>query len=287
MPIFWILLASLAFACMGVCIKLASADIMAAEAVFYRGVIAWLLSQAYVVLQGHTLRTPHLRAHLLRAGVGCCGMGTYFSAITMIPLATAVTLAYTSPLFMALILWLWYREPVRPMTAAALVLGFGGIVLLLHPTLAHNQWLGAGVGLGAGVFAALAVLNVRKLGQLGEPEWRTVYYFSACSALLGLVWTLAQGGFHPLTGRLAWLALGMGGFGFIGQITMTLAFGRGRPLTMANLSYSTVVFASLFGIFFWGEVLPPQAWLGMGLILLSSMVTTALSRRPPAPVEPD
>jgi len=287
MAIIWMLVASLGFACMGVCIKLASPDLTAAEAVFYRGGIAWLLAQLYVLSQGHSLRTPHLKAHLLRAGVGCCGMATYFSAIAMIPLASAVTLAYTSPLFMALILWIWYREPVRLRAAMILLLGFAGVVLLLQPTLNGNQWLGAVVGLGAGVFAALAVLNVRRLGQLGEPEWLTVYYFSACSAVMGLIWTLWQGGFHPLNGTLFWLALGMGGFGYVGQMGMTIAFKRGKALTMANLSYSTVVFASLFGMAIWHEVLPVIAWLGIGLILVSSMAMTAVSRVSPAPVEPD
>ncbi|GAB2180539.1 DMT family transporter [Denitratisoma sp. agr-D3] len=287
MAILWMLLASLGFACMGVCIKLASPDLSAAEAVFYRGGIAWLLAQLYVLMRGHPIHTPHLKAHLLRAVVGCGGMATYFSAIAMIPLATAATLAYTSPLFMALILWLWYREPVRWRSSLLLLLGFAGVILLLQPTLQRDQWFGALVGLAAGVFAALAVLNVRRLGQLGEPEWRTVYYFSACSAVVGLAWTLAQGGFHPLEGRLLWLALGMGGFGYVGQMGLTIAFKRGKPLTVANLSYSTVVFASLFGVLLWQEVLPLVAWLGIALILLSGMLMTAISRATPAPVEPD
>jgi len=285
--ILWMLLASLGFACMGVCIKLASPDLTAAEAVFYRGGIAWLLAQLFVLSRGHSLRTPHLKAHLLRAVVGCCGMATYFSAIALIPLASAVTLAYTSPLFMALILWLWYREPVRGVASFLLLLGFAGVVLLLQPTLQGNQWLGALVGLAAGVFAALAALNVRRLGRMGEPEWLTVYYFSACSTAMGLVWTLAQGGFHPLDGRLGWLALGMGGFGYVGQMGMTIAFKRGKALTVANFSYATVVFASLFGVFLWREVLPLAAWLGIALILLSGMLMTAFSRAAPAPLEPD
>jgi len=287
MAILWMLVASLGFACMGVCIKLASPDLSAAEAVFYRGGIAWVLAQLYVLSQGHSIRTPHLKAHLLRALVGCGGMATYFSAIAMVPLATAVTLAYTSPLFMALILWLWYREPVRLGSAVFLLLGFAGVILLLQPTLREDQWLGAVVGLGAGVFAALAVLNVRRLGQLGEAEWLTVYYFSACSALMGLAWTLWQGGFHPLKGPLLWLALGMGGFGYVGQMGMTIAFKRGRALTVANLSYSTVVFASLFGVVIWHEILPLVAWLGIGTIIVSSMLMTASGRTAPAPVEPD
>lgn len=280
------IIASLGFACMGVCIKLAVPDISTPEAVFYRGGICFLLVQAYVLWRGESVRTPHLNAHLLRSVVGCGGMITYFSAIALIPLATAVTLAYTAPLFMALMLWLWYGERVSTPSALTLLAGFGGVVLLLQPTLSREQWFGGLVGIGAGVFNMFAALNVRRIGRLGEPEWRTVYYFSAVSALAGLVWTLLRGGFHPLDGRLLWLALGMGGFGFIGQMGMTAAFKQGKALTVANLSYSTVVFASLFGIVVWQEVLPLVAWVGVATIIASSMAMTALSRKP-APVEAD
>ena len=287
MALVWMLVASLGFACMGVCIKLASPDISVSEAVFYRGAIAWLFAQTIVFAKGYSLRTPNLKAHLIRSGVGCCGMATYFSTISLIPLATAVTLAYTAPLFMALILWVWFKEPIRPRAALVLLLGFVGVVLLLRPTLRADQWFGGVLGMVAAVFNALAVLNVRRLGQLGEPEWLTVYIFSAFSALMGLIWTLLKGGFHPLDGHLGWLAFGMGAFGYVGQMGMTIAFKRGKALSVANLSYSTVVFASLFGMAIWGEVMPWLAWGGIALILISSMIMTALSRSAPAPVEPD
>lgn len=280
------IIASLGFACMGVCIKLAVPAISTAEAVFYRGGICFLLTQIYVLWRGHSIRTPYLGAHLQRSVVGCCGMMIYFSAIAMIPLATAVTLAYTAPLFMALMLWLWYGERISASSALTLLTGFGGVVLLLQPTLGRDQWFGGLVGLGAGVFNMFAALNVRRVGRLGEPEWRTVYYFSAVSTLVGLAWTLMRGGFHPLDGHLLWLALGMGGFGFVGQMGMTAAFKQGKALTVANLSYSTVVFASLFGIVVWREVLPLVAWIGVAVIIASSMAMTALSRKP-APVEAD
>lgn len=280
------LIASLGFACMGVCIKLAVPALSTAEAVFYRGGICFLLVQAYVLWRRESIRTPHMGAHVLRSVVGCTGMMIYFSAIALIPLATAVTLAYTAPLFMALMLWLWYGERISAASALTLLAGFGGVVLLLQPTLGRDQWFGGLVGLGAGVFNMFAALNVRRVGRLGEPEWRTVYYFSAISTLVGLAWTLLRGGFHPLDGHLLWLALGMGGFGFIGQMGMTAAFKQGKALTVANLSYSTVVFASLFGIVVWQEVLPAVAWAGVAVIIGSSMLMTALSRKP-APVEAD
>ena len=282
MHILWPLLSSLGFACMGVCIKLGASQFSVAETVFYRSVIVVLLLEIYRRHAGQSLRTPYLQAHLLRSVVGTAGMTTYFTAIALIPLATAVTLVYTGPLFIAAILFYWYRESPPRGAGLALVGGFLGVMLLLRPSLAQDQWLGAAIGLASGFISALAMLNVRRLGAIGEPEWRTVYIFSAVAALAGLIWALAGSGFHRPDLRGVLLAAGMGVFGMVGQIFMTISYKRGKALLAANLSYSTVVFASLAGSWLWGEDHTPLAWVGMLLIMAAGMAMGVLSRRPQA-----
>jgi len=281
----WMLVASLAFAGMGACIKLSAAAHSTAEIVFFRSFVGWVWLQAFVAWRQLDLRTPHLRPHTWRAAIGLVAMATYFSAVAMLPLATAITLQYTAPLFMALVLRIWFKEPISRRAAVLMGLGFAGIVLLLHPTLERDEWLGASLGLAAGVLAAFALLNVRRLGQLGEPEWRTVYYFSGYGSLVGLAWTLAAGGFHPPDTRGIALLVGVGTFGTVGQMAMTTAFRRGRTLLAANLSYTTVVFGSLLGAGLWGEALPRSSWAGVALIVGGGMAMTALSRN--APADPD
>lgn len=286
MQAFWMVLASLGFTLMGVCVKFATAELTVAETVFYRSIVVVVILHLWARMRGHSLRTPHLSAHLWRGAVGTTGMVTYFTAIAMIPLATAVTLVYTSPLFMAVILHLWFREPAPRGAALILLLGFIGVIMLLQPTLTPAQVPGAMVALFSGCVAAAAMLNVRRLGQLGEPEWLTVYIFCAFASVVGLVWALATGGLHAMTGYRALLALGMGGFGMVGQLCMTIAYKRGKTLLAANLSYTTVVFASLMGMLLWHETLTPLAWSGMAVIILAGVLMTTLSRTPEV-VEPD
>ena len=147
----WMIAASLLFACMGVCVKLGAAQFAAAELVFWRGFIATLLIGSYIVVRRLPLATPHAATHVVRGLAGFAALVMYFYAISMIPLAAAVTLNYTSPLFLVLLLVLWVKEPVRRGFYIALATGFIGVVLLLQPTLAHDQWLGAVCGLGSGV----------------------------------------------------------------------------------------------------------------------------------------
>jgi drug/metabolite transporter (DMT)-like permease len=274
MSALWMLAASLLFACMGVCVKFGAERFAAGELVFYRGFIATLIVGGYMLWRRLPLRTGHLGMHLRRSLAGFVSLVAYFYAITLIPLATAVTLSYTSPLFLALLLAFWVKEGQGRRIYGALLAGFLGVVLLLQPTLREDQWLGALLGLGAGIVSSIAYLNVRRLGEAGEPEWRTVFYFSLFSSIGGLPWLLASGTWHGAD-AVGWLLLlGVGGFGAAAQWCMTTAYARGRTLATASLAYSTVVFSSLFGIVFWGELLPPLAWAGMVLIVVAGIAAT-------------
>jgi len=276
----WMIAASALFASMGVCVKLGASLFSAAELVFYRGVIALVLLWGFVLVRRLPLATPHWRAHLWRGLTGSVSLVLYFHAISALPLATAVTLNYTSPLFLALILAFWAGERVRGTLYIALALGLAGVVLLLRPSFAADQWLGGLAALASGAGAGMAYFHVRQLGRLGEPEWRTVLYFSLTSALIGLPWLLASQTVHAVSGNGAWLVLGVGGFGALAQLAMTRAYKRGSTLVSASLAYSTVIFASLFGMLLWDEVLPLSSWLAIGLIVASGLLASTQSRAP-------
>lgn len=276
----WMLAASVLFACMGVCVKLGASLFSAAELVFYRGFVALLLLWGYVLFKRLTLATPHWRAHLRRGLAGFVSLVMYFYAISELPLATAVTLNYTSPLFLAVILVMWAGERVRPLLFLAMVLGLAGVTLLLRPSFDSEHWPGAIAGLASGAGAGIAFYNVRQLGQLGEPEWRVVFYFSLISTLGGLPWALASHPFHAISGTGLLLVLGVGGFGTLAQLALTRAYKHGKTLVSASLAYSTVVFSSLFGILIWGEVLPWSSWFAIVLIIASGVLASAQSRAP-------
>lgn len=276
----WMLAASVLFACMGVCVKLGASLFSAAELVFYRGFVALVLLWGFVLAKRLTLATPHWRSHLRRGLAGFVSLVMYFYAISELPLATAVTLNYTSPLFLALILVLWSGERVRPLLFLALALGLAGVVMLLRPSFDSEQWLGALAALASGAGAGIAFYNVRRLGQLGEPEWRVVFYFSLISAVGGLPWALASRPFHAVSGAGLLLVLGVGGFGALAQLALTRAYKHGKTLLSASLAYSTVVFSCLFGVLIWNEVLPLSSWLAIALIVASGLFASVQSRAP-------
>jgi S-adenosylmethionine uptake transporter len=276
------LVASLCFACMGVCVKLGAQVFSAAELVFWRGAIATVLLYAFIRMRGWSLATPHWRRQIDRGLSGFVSLVMYFYAIAALPLATAVTLNYTSPLFLAVLLIVLARERLRPRMLAALAVGFAGVVLLLQPTLREDQLPAGLIGLGSGLLAGLAYYNVRRLGALGEPEWRTVFYFSLIATLGGLPWVLLSTPAHAYDWRGVGLLLGIGLFGAAAQLAMTRAYRFGKTLVSASLAYSTVVFSSLFGLLFWGDALPWPAWFGIALIVASGLMASMYSGAVPA-----
>ncbi len=276
----WMVVASLLFAGMGVCVKLAAQTHSAVEIVFYRSALSLLIMAALVRLRGVAIRTPHWRWQVGRGTVGFLALFAYFWAITLLPLATAVTLNYTSAIFLALYLALAVWRLSAGMLAA-LAVGLAGVALLLQPTLHADQLQGGLIGLGSGVFAGMAYYSVRELGARGEPETRTVFYFSLVATIGSGLWALLSD-WHPVDRSSAPLLAGVAVFATAAQLAMTRAYTRGKTLLAAALAYSTVVFSSLFGALIWGETLSPGAWLAVGLIVASGIAATHFSRASPA-----
>lgn len=281
MQALWMLLASFLFAAMGVCVKLAAGIFSAPEIVFYRSLIALALMFALMRLRGVGLASPHLRYQVFRGISGFVSLLMYFYAIAMLPLATAVTLNYTSPLFLAVYFAAFSGMRLSRGVFAALVIGFAGVVLLLRPTLAADQLLGGLIALGSGIISGLAYFNVRELGARGEPETRTVFYFSLIASICSGLWMLAHE-FHPVDLSGGLLLFGVGVFATLAQLCMTRAYARGRPIVAASLAYTTIVFASLFGAVLWGETMSAGAWSGIALIVASGIAATRVSRANPA-----
>ncbi|MGH8752167.1 MAG: DMT family transporter [Burkholderiales bacterium] len=268
----WMVVAGLLFACMGVCVKLGAAHFSSPELVFYRALVGLAVIYAIIHHQRLALATPHWKRHLWRGTSGFVSLSLYFYAISVLPLATAVTLNYTSPLFLALLTTLVLKERAHWPLVAALALGFAGVLLLLKPTLNQDQHAAGLLGLVSGFFAGIAYFNTKRLGEIGEPEWRTVFYFSLVCALGAGAWMLANT-FHGINAENLLILLGLGTSATLAQLAMTRALGKGHTLVSGALAYSTVVFASLFGIVLWDEILPLSGWLAIGLITASGVLS--------------
>jgi S-adenosylmethionine uptake transporter len=293
MPSLWMLLAAVLFATMGVCVKFASEHFHALDIVFYRGLVGVVVLGVVMGQQRVAFRSPVPMMHFWRSLVGVVSLVGWFYSIGQLPLATAVTLNYTSSVWIATFLLggaVLFNQRSLSSTQTPLmftiVLGFVGVALVLRPTLSAGQLVGGMVGLLSGMFAALAYLQVASLARAGEPDSRTVWYFSLGSVLVGGLGMVVLGGTAWSGWQGVWL-LPIGLLALGGQLCMTRAYASGATLVVANLQYTGIIFASLYGVWIFGDRIDALAGLGIGLIIVSGVVATALRARaiPKAPAE--
>jgi S-adenosylmethionine uptake transporter len=297
MQALWMVLGSLFFATMAVCVKFASAYFNAAELVFYRGLLGMLFMWLLARRQGVSLGTGYAGMHAWRSMVGVISLDAWFYAIAWLPLATAMTLNYMSSVWVAafliggaLIAWKPRDGTASALRQGPLVLtvlaGFAGVVLMLRPTIEQNQIFAGLIGLMSGFMAAFAYMQVMALGKLGEPESRTVFYFALGSAVAGGAAMLVTG-VSPWDWQHALWLVPVGLLAALGQLCMTRAYSHGATLVVANLQYSGIVFGAVYSVLLFDDTIPAAGWAGMALIVASGVAATVLRARaaPNAPAE--
>lgn len=278
------LLASLMFAIMGSCVKLATEHTASlAQVVLFRGMPSVILLLIWARAGRQSIIPSRWKPHLWRNLSGVSSMWLGFFAISHLPLATATSLNYTSPLFIAGWMLGWGGAQRDGIRIASVALGFLGVIAVLRPSVNEDQWLAALLGLGAGGMGAIAVMQIRELGRIGEPEWRTVLFFSVAVCVSSTIGLLTEGwGSSDVIGYAALLGIGVSGM--FGQLAQTRAFGMGSALLTAALQYTTIIFAACLGMAFWQDNLDEIAWSGMALIILAGLLSIWRTMRDTRPV---
>lgn len=265
----FIISAELMFACMGATIRYLSDDMNNGMLVFARNLVGLALVTTLVSMPGRQdLRTkvPHL--HLLRGSAGLGAMYCFFFAIANMPLANAMLLKLTAPLFMPLVAFAWLDERFTWLVVLALGVGFAGVTLILLPDFASMAPV-AGIALLGGVLAAVAKVTVRRLSAT-EPASRTVFYFAAIGtvvSLLPLTWLWQT----PGPDTWLWLLV-LGGFATAGQFLLTQGMSCAPAARLGPFTFFSVIFGALLGWVFWNEVLGWSTIVGTLLVLASAVL---------------
>jgi drug/metabolite transporter (DMT)-like permease len=263
------------FAGMSLAVKLAARQLGNAEVVFYRNAFGLLAVLPWALRLGwRGFATAHLREHLVRGLAGLAAMYCFFYAIAHMPLAEAVLLNYSLPLFMPIIenLWLGERAPRRIFWPIGL--GFLGLLLILRPGVGLFNPV-ALLALLSALLAAVAQVGIRKLTE-SEPPDRIVLYFCAISTLVSGL-PLAAG--STLPGLRLWpLLLAMGVLATLAQLCLTRAYQHAPASRVGPFIYASVVFAGLLDAWFWRHW--PDAWFlaGATLVCLAGVLALRLRR---------
>jgi drug/metabolite transporter (DMT)-like permease len=276
----WMIVAGLCFSMIAVCVKFGANQFTPAELVLFRSALPALAVWAIATARKQSLRTEHLPSHLARGLCGVGALGGWVYAVTQLPMALGITLNYTAPLFLAVLTTFILKERFTTALVAAVLVGFVGIVMVAQPATKTGDTLAVVVGVASGFFSALAYLNVRKLGQLKEPEWRVVFYFSVIAGVVSAAWQLLQHGrFSDINSSNVHLVIAMGVLALIGQMALTRAYQRGNPLTAGALSYLTIVFSTIAGMLIFDDKLGWIAGAGIALVIASGLLAAHEERK--------
>jgi drug/metabolite transporter (DMT)-like permease len=246
--------------------------------------LGWLLARG----QFDLVKSGRPRAHAVRALYGLVGMICNFTAITLLPLAEATTLSFTSPIFAVILSIVLLHERVGRWRWAAVVLGFAGITLIAQPGGGHLPLLGAAIGLGGAFMIALISIQIADLNRTDRPI-TIVLWFAAVSSAVLLVPTLLVGKIHDPHDWL--LLMAMGASGSIGQLLLTASLRFGRVASVIVMDYSALAWATLYGWLVW-QVLPPATtWLGAPLVVVAGALIAwrerVLHKSRAEPIGPD
>lgn len=279
----WMVVAAMFFALYAVCIKFASLEgIGSFEVLFYRSIFGLLIFYTVMRIKHVTVHTAHPIDHMIRSvvGVGAVMAGIY--SISHLNVGLAMTLNYTSPLFIGCFtigIMVSQHKGINWKLLSTLLLGFLGVVIMLSPSITPDEYFAAAVGLGAGFFTAVATTYVKRLGLMKEPELRILFYFVLIGTLSGLIGTLLGGGFTMPTWVAAVAILGFSICSTCAQFFLTIAFSRGNLVLSGALQYTVILFSTLMGVFVFGDSVTMAAVSGMVMIVVAGILASYFTRQ--------
>ena len=268
--VMWMLIATFFFALMGTFVKLGGSNFNSTELVFYRSLISLIIIIIIMELKQVTYSSKYLKLHMARSSIGFISLLLFFYAINHLPLSTAISLNYTSPLFLGLLMPIILRRKIKTWLFLIVLIGFIGVFFILKPTFENQNYFSGLIGLISGFGAAMAYLFVTQLGQLKEPSLRTIFYFTIISTIFsGIIMLFDEINTIKYEHILILFALGISAT--IAQIAITKAYRVGNTLGNAGLSYLTIIFSTIIGVVWLGEIIDWQTSLGISLIIISGI----------------
>ena len=214
--------------------------------------------------------------------MGTFAVFVWFCTLGLLPLSTNITLTYTTPLFMAanFILLALLRHKNAPWKLClAIVIGFSGVVVTLQPTFGADTLWPSLTCLFVAFIDLIVYWQIKELGDLKEPSWRIVFYFTLFGTIGGAAGTLITTGFHSISPESAAYLLGIAVTATLAQLCTTRSYAAGNMLLSSCLGFSAIPFSAVFGWLFFNDAITWLMAAGMLLIIAAGCLATVTVKR--------
>jgi drug/metabolite transporter (DMT)-like permease len=215
-------------------------------------------------------RTQRPLAHLTRGAIGVTSMFLSFGALTLLPLAEAVTLSFIAPLFAVALSALILAEPVGRHRWTAVAIGLIGVVVVMRPAGTDLSPLGLGLAVAGAFSVAAATITIRQIGRTESTQSIVLWFTLICTAA-GAATLPVFGQLHDGTTWTLLVALGM--FGGVGQLLMTASLRAAAVGAVVPFDYAHLIWAALLGWLIWETYPRSTTWAGAAIIIASGLYT--------------
>lgn len=274
--IFWMCISAFGSSSMNGMVREATTEMHAFEVAFFRNVFG-LLALAPMMLKAGlrgTLRTTKLHLHAARGLLNAVAMLSFFYAVTITPLATIAALAFTAPLFAALLAIPFLGERPGWRRWAGLFTGFAGALVIIRPGFT-DVGLGVLLILLSSLVWSGALIIIKILARTETSLTITTYAGLFLTPITGAAawffWT-----WPDATGWLMMIAIGI--FGSLTQWSVAQAFHEADATVVLPFDFTKLIWASAIGYVFFGERPDPMTLIG-GFVILASITYVAYRER--------
>lgn len=271
------------FSIMGLLVKVAGERLPSQEIVFFRSLLVlifawWMLRRAGISPWGNNKKWL-----VVRGFTGFMALSCFYYGVTHLPLADATLIMYSNPVFTAVLAAIFLGERLTKIDFLGVVLSLVGVGLIAQPSIIFGgvsrlDPFDVAIALGGAIFAAISYVIVRKLRE-SEHALVVVFYFPLIATPASLP-TALPGALLPTWWELGVL-LAIGIVTHIAQVAMTKGLHLEEAGRATAVSYLQVVFAFIWGMFFFGEFPTALSVLGAVLIVGSTVVIALYKQKGP------
>ena len=272
-----LVLASLFFSIMTVCVKKIDARIPVHELVFFRSLISISITSFIIKKREINPWGNNKTLLVIRGLLGTLALLSIFYAIRNMPLSISTVIQYTYPIFISIFAAIFINEKLTKNIFFGLISGWLGILILLNPSQLADLKLeisnkSVSIAFLGAISTALAYVTVKKLSY-NEDVFVIIKYFPLVSLLVLSPYVIFNW-ITPNLFELIWI-IGIGIFTQLGQTFLTIGLKNMQASVASSINYLQVVFASIWGILIFEEIINIKFILGSILVLFGTYISTS------------
>lgn len=272
--IYFMLLSAVSFTIMNLFVKYL-VDFSAYQLVFFRAVGSLFFTMPFLISQKISMLGNQKSLLIYRGLAGVTSMGLFFMSTNYLPIGSAVSLRYLSPVFAAVFAVFFLKEKIKPIQWLFFSMAFAG-VLLIKGFDVNISTFGLILILLSAFFSGFVYVLISKIGHKDHPVVIVNYFMWIATILGGL---LSIFNWKKTPEGVEWIILlSLGVFGFFGQLFMTKALQSQATNKIVSFKYVEVIFTMIAGVFWFGDIYPLLSILGT-IMVITGLVLNVLYKR--------